>query len=277
MRMFREREIKKEAEEFRKKCKQGKYGILDLFEECERSGYKLIRYPLESDTELGFATQRDNDIIIFTNSSIRLSREIFTLAHEIGHVLLHFGHCNSFFDNNQTISVTHSAIQEDSKEEEANYFAACLLMPKSEVDNFFDIEIDNEKQISALDIARIMSEFKVSFEMALNRLENLGKITKEEKIRLDNEKNEFRVKRLLGIVEGDIKLNEASHKIRVPVEYINYVIYNYNQNAIPLETLERALNYLRLSVEDIQDRLVDKSDLGLEEESLDDLIGGLDN
>lgn len=90
-------------------------------------GYKLLRYPLGEKADLGFMIKKDNDIVIFTNSCSRLSREIFTLAHEIG----------------QTEG------------------------------------------------ARIMSEFSVSFDMALNRLESLKVIGTDLKLRLDNAKTEI--------------------------------------------------------------------------------------
>ena len=38
-------------------------------------------------------------------------------------------------------------------------------------------------------------------------------------------------------------LNEPSEVIDIPHEYIDYVIYNYNHNAVPKETLERVLAY----------------------------------
>ena len=47
-------------------------------------GYKLLRYPLGENADLGFVIKKNNDIVVFTNSCSRLSREIFTLAHEIG-------------------------------------------------------------------------------------------------------------------------------------------------------------------------------------------------
>ena len=47
-----------------------------------------------------------------------------------------------------------------------------------------------EKGLSAMDIARILSEFNVSFDMALNRLESLNVIDSNQKLRLDNEKME---------------------------------------------------------------------------------------
>ena len=83
----RKREIRIKADSFRVKCKISRYGIIDLFKECERLDYKLLRYPLGDNADLGFAVKKDNDIVIFTNSCSRLSREIFTLAHEIGHVV----------------------------------------------------------------------------------------------------------------------------------------------------------------------------------------------
>ena len=66
-------------------------------------GYKLLRYPMD-DENLGFALKRDNDTVIYTNSSVRLSRENFTLAHEIGHVVLHFSSQSTFIDDNATIN-----------------------------------------------------------------------------------------------------------------------------------------------------------------------------
>lgn len=60
--------------ELRDKCTVSRYGIIDLFKECKRMGYKLLRYPMD-DENLGFALKRDNDTVIYTNSSVRLSRE----------------------------------------------------------------------------------------------------------------------------------------------------------------------------------------------------------
>ena len=89
MRESRKREIRIKAENFRGKCKVGRYGILDLFKECERCGYKLIRYPLGESADKGFSMEKDGDTIIFTNTCYAFCKENFTLAHEIGHVVLH--------------------------------------------------------------------------------------------------------------------------------------------------------------------------------------------
>lgn len=99
----RKREIRNAAYELRDKCVVSRYGIIDLLKECKRMGYKLLRYPMD-DENLGFVLKRDNDTVIYTNSSVRLSRENFTLAHEIGHVVLHFSSQSTFIDDNATIN-----------------------------------------------------------------------------------------------------------------------------------------------------------------------------
>ena len=48
----RKREIRIKADYFRTNCKIGRYGIINLFKECERMGYKLVRYPPVSYTHL---------------------------------------------------------------------------------------------------------------------------------------------------------------------------------------------------------------------------------
>lgn len=273
MQESRKKEIRKQAYVLREKCKVSRYGIIDLFMDCERLGYKLLRYPLGEDADLGFVTKKDNDMVIFTNTCSRLAREIFTLAHEIGHVVLHMENAVSFIDDTITISGRST----DEKEQEANYFASCLLMPEDEVDKFLDLEITDFKKngLSAMDIARIMSEFNVSFEMALNRLENLRKIDNYERLRLDNERNQTRVGNLLRSVGGNRRLNESGKEIEIPHEYIEYVIYNYNHNAIPLETLEKALDCYHLTIEDISDKLVKKEEE--DDEDLDAIIGGVED
>lgn len=273
MHELRKRDIRKTAENFRLRCNISRYGIIDLFDECSRSGYKLLRYPLGETGCLGFAVKRDHDVIIFSNTSSRLSRELFTVAHEIGHALLHFRESSIFMDDNNTISEKST----DEKEQEANYFAACLLMPEVEVQKFVknSVEFSNEGNLTAYDIARMMSEFHVSFDMALNRLETLGVITKGFRLLLDCEKNEKRVSNLLRSVGGSLKLNEASEIVDIPHEYLEYAIYNYNNRVIPENTLKKVLEYYSLSMEDISEKLVTFEDET--EDDLEKLIGGLEN
>ena len=105
MNKLREKEIRRKANEIREQCTTTRYGIVNLFRDCKNFNIKLFRYPMGEDADLGFTLKRDNDTIIFTNTSIRLSREIFTLAHEIGHAVLHFENMEAFFDKIQLFQI----------------------------------------------------------------------------------------------------------------------------------------------------------------------------
>ncbi len=70
-------------------------------------------------------------------------------------------------------------------------------------------------------------------------------------------------------------MNVPGNVIDIPYEYIDYVIYNYNHNAVPKETLEKVLACYQLSIEDVSDKIVTPSDD--DNDDLDDLIGGLDD
>lgn len=269
----RRKEIRNKADLFRRKCGVKRYGIIDLFEVCLQEEYKLLRYPLGEGADLGFVIKKDDDIVIFTNSCSRLSREIFTLAHEIGHVILHLDTGSTFIDN----TITLSERSMDEREQEANFFAACLLMPEDSVKKFieFQIQTSSEKEMSALDIARIMSEFGVSFDMTLNQLQNLNIINQKQRTCLDNEKTETRVGNLLRSVGGNARLNVPSNEIDIPPEYIDYTIYNYNHNAIPKETLVKVLSCYQLSIEDVRDKITNH--LSDSEDDLEELIEELDD
>ena len=150
-------------------------------------------------------------------------------------------------------------------------------MPDDSVNRFLDIALENfpEKELSVMDIARMMSEFNVSFDMALNRLEELNVITSGQKIKLDSEKIQKKVGNLLRSVGGNSALNNVSETIYIPYEYIEYVIYNFNHNAIPIETLEKALAYYKLTLDDISDQITQKYKEDDNTENLDDLLRGL--
>ena len=53
------------------------------------------------------------------------------------------------------------------------------------------------------------------------------------------------------------------------------MIYNYNHNAVPRETLEKVLACYQLTIEDVGDKLVEHVDD--DDDDLEDLIGGLDD
>lgn len=269
MNKTRQLEIEKIADSVRDQCKVIDYGFQNIFEAAAKIGYRVIRYPIGSDSILGFALIKDSEKIIFSNSSLILSREIFSVAHEIGHHKLHLS------EQELTIIKDNDFNDRDEYEQEANYFAACLLMPREKVSTFIRVELEDKSidKLSGLDIARIQTAFNVSYDMVLIRLKALGILDDILIDKLKLEKLEKTTSRLLNAIGGNADLCKSTEAKKVPADYLEWVISNYNEKLIPISSVEKALNYVNLNADDLEDLSEERPE---EDESFDDLIGRMD-
>lgn len=244
----RELLIEKIAESVRDECNVTDYGFHNIFEAGEKIGYRVIRYPIGSETFLGFALIKESDRIIFSNSSQILSREIFSIAHEMGHHKLHLT------NQDEAIILDDDFSDIDENEREANHFAACLLMPVDKVAKFIRLELKDKKMVTlnGLDVARIQNAFNVSYDMALVRLKTLGIIDDYLLARLRIEKVQQTATRLLKVIGGNSDLCKSADVKKVPAEYLEWVISNYTEKLIPKTSLENALNYVGVNVENFE-------------------------
>lgn len=266
MNSTRRKLIEKKAASARERCQSllGPFGeITDIFSCGDYLDYKLIRYPIGKESLLGFIQLRDDDCVIFSNSSARLSREIFTVAHEIGHYELHIGEkyrCleDATFDSKMII------------EQEANYFAACFLMPHDEVENCIKTITKDGHVRDAMEIVTLMCRYHVSYDMVIARLEYLQMLDLSAKERLEREKAERTVGGMLKVIGGDAALNQPSNIRQIPEQYLDWICSNYRRGLIPKETINKALKYFDTDVDELNLRVDVRSK---EEESLEDLLG----
>lgn len=105
---------------------------------------------------------RDEVSVIIINYSHTKERKIFTLAHELAHILFHLNETN--------INLTISDVGSVNKIEEkiANLFAAELLLPNDEIENLVTSYKDDIKNPFTLDT--IAKYFNVSREAVFYRL-----------------------------------------------------------------------------------------------------------
>ena len=105
---------------------------------------------------------------VYLNKNMSENRNRFTLSHELGHYLLHN------LDDHKYKPVRFRAdgipTEEQQREQEANRFAAELLMPRS----FLEEKLKNKDYITEDDIEILAKEFKVSVLAMSYRLDNLG-------------------------------------------------------------------------------------------------------
>lgn len=134
-----------------------------------------VRYsPFEGDIS-GMVFRDADRIVIGVNSLHHPNRQRFTIAHEIGHMLLHKGvevHVDRTFRINLRDDISSQAVDRD--EIEANRFAAELLMPEQMlIDDLKGREIDFENE---QDLRRLAARYGVSPQALTFRLTNLGLI-----------------------------------------------------------------------------------------------------
>lgn len=143
----------------------------DIHKLAEKMNVKLEAKVL-GDNVSGFFVMTDTQKVITYNSRDALTRQRFTIAHEIGHCLLHSKEQPIFIDKAPTVLYRNDASStgEDYKEREANAFAASLLMPKELVVELLEkAPHDINKAISYL-----ADKFGVSPNAISFRLSNLG-------------------------------------------------------------------------------------------------------
>jgi Zn-dependent peptidase ImmA (M78 family) len=142
---------------------------------ARRLGAEIRYSPFEGD--ISGMVYRDKDrTVIGVNSLHHMNRQRFTIAHEIGHMLLHEGtevHVDKTFRVNLRDDLSSQAV--DREEMEANGFAAELLMPRHMLlEDLKGREIDFENEEN---IRRLASKYRVSPQAVTFRLMNLGVVS----------------------------------------------------------------------------------------------------
>lgn len=123
----------------------------------------LVAYMGSSYSDVaGFIDFSNKRIIV--NDEDTIQRQNFTIAHEMGHYVLHQDPNQS---NNESANVLYRSKmlndENDPKEKEANYFAACLLVP-----------LDMLRKYQQTPVDLLATFFGVSQAVITYRLKTLG-------------------------------------------------------------------------------------------------------
>jgi Zn-dependent peptidase ImmA (M78 family) len=142
---------------------------------AEHLGIRVESSVLGDDVS-GLIVIKESGAIISYHEGHASVRQRFTIAHEIGHYVLHRASGPLFIDNNTYGIVMArdeaSSTGEVRREREANAFAAALLMPTELIEKAVsDKHLDLADESALLELAR---EFDVSALAMTYRLVNLG-------------------------------------------------------------------------------------------------------
>lgn len=157
--------IKEAAKRFRLCLGVGEAPIANLFEVVEDLGLKVLRKHIADSGFFGVSACSDEQgafVLInlgHEDGTISIERQLFTLAHEIGHLILHRGEYQE--------NLVEAGTKEEEKEREkvADYFASYLLMSDTEFNRDYN---------QYHDVRSLKQHFRVSYKTVLYRLNELG-------------------------------------------------------------------------------------------------------
>ena len=177
--------IEKKANETRNKLDDPSQCFIDMKNLIRAWDIHYISKELPDNISGASMTTDDGKKIIVVNKDHHENRQRFTIAHELGHLLL--GHDKSLNYTEMESSNDQNTSQilfrddkasegSDWREIEANHFAASLLMPKKLL-NYQIEEITKNKSecyLSELDVYNLAETFRVSPISMSIRLSRLG-------------------------------------------------------------------------------------------------------
>jgi Zn-dependent peptidase ImmA (M78 family) len=164
-----------EAKATELRTQAGLRGIPVPVERIARKQGISVKFETLSDDISGALIRKGDVAIIAVNVNHSPVRKVFTLAHELGHYVLHQSD-EVFLDKVVMRRDAISARGDDFKEIQANQFAASLLMPKAELEEFFDAQCKVNQDQEDI-VSNLAKQFGVSSRAMELRLVNLALIS----------------------------------------------------------------------------------------------------
>jgi Zn-dependent peptidase ImmA (M78 family)/transcriptional regulator with XRE-family HTH domain len=158
-----EKRIAEIANQFRHRLGLGDAPIPNLFEAVEEIGLKVLRQDVPIPGFFGLsACSADRGAFVLVNTHNQsIERQIFTLAHEIGHLIFHRG------EYQDTLMEEGTKEEEKAREAVANHFASYLLVSQDALERALNVFSD---------LTKLKAHFRVSYTMMLMRLDRMGKL-----------------------------------------------------------------------------------------------------
>ncbi len=165
----------KVAEELRQMWRIERGPLADLIEIIESKGIIVLSFDFGTErVDSRTILTNERQPIIVLNKSMLGDRLRFSLAYELGHLIMH-----TFANLSADRNIGH----------EANLFAAELLMPKK------DIKSQLNENLKITDLAELKCKWKVSMQAILYRANDLNIITNNQKRYLLEQFNTLNIRR----------------------------------------------------------------------------------
>jgi Zn-dependent peptidase ImmA (M78 family) len=222
----------------------------EWFRECRRlvedAGIYVFKNSFKQNEVSGFCLYDPVFPIIYINNSTAAARQIFTLFHELAHILLHTSGVTKLHDE----YIGTLASEERRIEVFCNQFAAELLVPEEDFQVRVgelppDVELINE-------LARV---YKVSRETILRRFLDLGRVSSEVYEEMTGQWNQEYESRSKGS-GGDYYATRASY---LGDKYLELAFSRYYQGAISEQRLSELLGVKARNIPTLEQRYLGRA------------------
>ena len=216
----------KSAAGLRSHISLGMAPVSNLGEILESVGVKVVFRPLPESKVWGFSiTSRSIGNCIFVNTDCTVERQRFTLAHELGHLVMDRDHSATILTEKQ---VPDDVEIKKLIEVRANAFAAAFLMPDLFVKSMLatlGVFQGQTERLTTVVVDYMRKQFGVSYDAMLWRLINLKIISINERNRLHIQSDEKK------------QVGSTSPKDNLPERYKNLAFMAYQRTKISIGKL----------------------------------------
>lgn len=155
---------------------------IDLEEVAAQRDVAVFRHGFGENAPDGMYLFDGEDAIIVVNETKPAQRQRFTLAHELGHHELHRRGGPVQLVDLDVYATEAPEGQKDLDEVAANAFAAHLLLPRTAIEQVLGSR--RNRQVDVVDLVELIRRHRVSWEMALWRMQNERFIRNADRERL---------------------------------------------------------------------------------------------
>lgn len=218
--------------------------ICSLF---ENAGIKMMLFDSNLKAFFGLSVGVGNGgpaIVVNTHSSIPIERQIFTAAHELGHLLLHI---DSYIND--------QAIENEEQERDSSIFASYFLMPQNQFENIW-IECRGFHWVDR--VLYTKRRFQVSYKTVLKRLIDEEGVDIIIYQKFFNAYNKLYGKRLVFKEEPDRYVtNKIEPTFLYRIDFIEDHLSRLVREALEKSTISisRAAEILNISLEEMRERV----------------------
>ncbi len=243
------RSVTKVSAEVREFYELGNFALPDLFAFLDEQNILVCKASLGDISAEGISGAFYNHPVlgycILINAQTSHGRQMFTLAHEFGHALFHYG------ANECIVSISGET---SSREQFADAFAANLLVPSKGLKQFIEA-LGLLNCITEYDALQLASYFKVSYAFMLNRLHFDRHINLEQRDNWQKLSPRSLAKNIgLDSVMFQNRIDDAPYLSRYPASILKRVRELIEDDVL---SVGQAASLLRLDAMTIQNELLE--------------------